>query len=238
LAGHSKWANIKFRKEKADKQKGKIFSRIAKEIISSVKMGGSDPKANPRLRIALQKAKEANIPNDTIERNIKKAQNPDTSDYMAVTYEFYGHGGVGIIVEGMTDNKNRSATEMRIATQKRGGSIADPGSVSYNFDRKGVLQVSKKGNAEERVMEAAIHAGAEDFEVAEDLYMITTDPTDLFAVKEALEKDHIEVQNASIEMIPKHLISCDGQTKEANFALIDWLEELDDVDTVTHNMDA
>src|SRR3990167_10602916 len=143
MAGHSKWANIKHRKERADKKKGKIFSRIMKEIISAVKQGGPDLKSNSKLRIAIQKAKDANLPTDNIERNIKKAASADTSDYTEMTYELYGFGGVGLVVDIMTDNKNRIASEIRIAINKCGGTIATPGAVSYNFDRKGLIRVDK-----------------------------------------------------------------------------------------------
>ncbi len=237
MAGHSKWANIKHKKDRADKQKGKIFSRIAKEIISAVKVGGPEPKNNPRLRLAVQKAKEANMPNDNVDRNIKKASNDDQSDYESLTYEIYGHGGVGVIVEAMTDNKNRTASDMRIATNKRGGNIAAPGAVAFNFDRKGVLQIEKGSMEEETLFNAAIEAGAEDFEAAEEAYMITTDPVELYAVKEKLAEKEILASGAEIEMLPKTLVACDDETRDANLALIDWLEELEDVDAVYHNMD-
>ncbi|MCB1076168.1 MAG: YebC/PmpR family DNA-binding transcriptional regulator, partial [Simkania sp.] len=133
MAGHSKWANIRYKKERADAKKGKVFSRIAKEIISAVKLGGPDPKANSRLRLAIQRARAENVPNDNIERNIKKAQSAETANYSEFTYELYGFGGVGIICDVMTDNKNRIASEVRIATNKRGGTIATPGAVSFNF---------------------------------------------------------------------------------------------------------
>lgn len=133
MAGHSKWANIKHRKERADVKKGKIFSRMAKEIISAVKLGGPDPKANPRLRIALQKARAANLPNDIIDRNIKKASSADQADFHEMTYELYGHGGVGIIADVMTDNKNRIASEMRIATNKKGGNHCQSWSCGFQF---------------------------------------------------------------------------------------------------------
>ena len=237
MAGHSKWANIKHKKDRADKQKGKIFSRSAKEIISAVKVGGPDPKANPRLRLAVQKAKAVNVPNDVIDRNIKKASDPNTEDFVSVTYEIYGHGGVGIIVEAMTDNKNRTASDMRIATNKKGGTIAGPGAVTYNFDRKGLIQVPKDGLDEEKVFQAVIEAGAEDFEVVDEGFMVTTEPTELYAVKEKLDEKEIESTEAEIEWIPNALIPCDQEVVQSNQALIDWLEELDDVDSVYHNMD-
>lgn len=235
MAGHSKWANIKHRKGKADAKKGKIFSRIAKEIISAVKIGGPD-KTNPRLRLALQKAREANVPNDIIDRNIKKASSADQADYSEVTYEIYGHGGIGIIVDIMTDNKNRASSEMRIATNKRGGNIATPGSVAFNFDRKGVIQIAKKNAIEEQLFTAAIEAGAQDFEPDEELYIITTDPNDLYSVKEAIERDGFKCDEVSLEMIPKIYVDCDAENTQANLALIDWLEQLEDVDEVYHNM--
>lgn len=236
MAGHSKWANIKHRKGKADAKKGKIFSRIAKEIISSVKLGGSDSKSNPRLRLALQKAREANVPNDIIDRNIKKASSADQADYIEMTYELYGYGGVGIIADVMTDNKNRIASEMRIATNKRGGVIASPGAVAFNFERKGIIQVLKKDVIEDNLFLAASEAGAQDFESVEDYFIITTEPTDLYAVKEAIEKAGFKVEETSLEMIPKVMVDCDEETAKSNTALIDWLEQLEDVDAVYHNM--
>lgn len=237
MAGHSKWANIKHKKGRADAKKGKLFSRIAKEIISAVKVGGADPKGNPRLRLVLQKARAANVPNDIIERNIKKASSADQADFTEMTYEIYGHGGVGIVVDVMTDNKNRISSEMRIATNKRGGTVANPGSVTFNFDRKGVIQISKKHAIEDELFAVAIESGAEDFEKEEDMYIITTDPVDLYSVKEAINHLGFESDEVSLEMIPKNLIECDIETAKSNLALIEWLEELEDVDAVYHNMD-
>ncbi|MFI5344272.1 MAG: YebC/PmpR family DNA-binding transcriptional regulator [Chlamydiales bacterium] len=236
MAGHSKWANIKHRKGRADAKKGKIFSRIAKEIISAVKLGGADQKNNPRLRLALQKARIANMPNENIERNIKKASSADQADYHEMTYELYGHGGVGIVVDVMTDNKNRISSEMRIATNKRGGTIASPGAVTFNFDRKGVIQVSKNHAVEDELFLAATEAGAEDFEAADEFFIITTDPADLYTVKEAINHLGFTCDEAELEMIPKSYIECDVETAKENLALIEWLEELEDVDAVYHNM--
>jgi len=236
MAGHSKWANIKHRKGRADAAKGKIFSRITKEIISAVKQGGPDPKNNTKLRLALDKAKAANMPNDNVERNIKKASSADQSDYFELTYELYGHGGVGIIAEVMTDNKNRISSDMRIATNKRGGSVASPGSVSFNFEQKGIIQVPKKDLDEDELFLIVTEAGAEDFEASDDVFMITTAPEDLFLVKEKLEGEGIPCEEANLEMIPKTYVECDEETAKANQALIEWLEDLEDVDAVFHNM--
>ena len=236
MAGHSKWANIKHRKERADKKKGKIFSRLAKEIISSVKQGGPDPRANPKLKLIIQKAKENNLPNDVIERNIKKASSTDTQDYLEMNYELYGHGGVGIILDILTDNKNRIASEIRIATNKCGGTIAAPGSVAFNFERKGVIQVLKKNAVEDELFLTASEAGAEDFEEEEDIYIITTPYDDLNRVKEALEQNNVPVEEASLDMLPKVYVNCSSEDEKKNLALIDWLENIEDVDAVYHNM--
>jgi len=237
MAGHSKWANIKHKKGRADAKKGKIFSRCAKEIISAVKQGGPDPKANTKLRLALQKAKAANVPSDVIDRNIKKASSADQADFTELTYELYGHGGVGIIVDAMTDNKNRTASDMRIATNKKGGSIGSPGSVAFNFDRKGVIQIGKDQGDEESLFMQATDAGADDFDVAEDTFIVVTPPDLLYEVKDKLEDAGIAVGETSLEMIPKTTVPSDGDTRAANEALIEFLEELDDVDAVFHNME-
>lgn len=236
MAGHSKWANIKHRKGRADAKKGKIFSRIAKEIISAVKVGGADLKTNSRLKLALQKAKEANVPNEIIERNIKKASSADQADYSELTYELYGHGGVGLLVEIMTDNKNRVSSDMRIATNKRGGTIAAPGSVAFNFDQKGIIQVPKNNHSEDELFLVATEAGAEDFETNDEMYVVITEPSNLYNVKESMTKLGFLCGEASLDMIPKSYVECDEEAAKANLALIEWLELLDDVDTVYHNM--
>jgi YebC/PmpR family DNA-binding regulatory protein len=237
MAGHSKWANIKHRKEKADAIRGKMISRCAKEIISAVKQGGSDPKANPRLRIAISKARAVSVPNDVIERNIKKASSADQADYVEMVYELYGYGGVGIIAEVMTDNRNRISSDMRIATNKRGGTIANPGAVAYNFEQKGVIQVLRQSAIEDELFLAATEAGAEDFEASEEGYLITTPPGVLLTVKEKLDGMKIKCEMAELQMVPKNYVSCSAEDQEANRALITWLEALDDVDAVYHNME-
>jgi YebC/PmpR family DNA-binding regulatory protein len=236
MAGHSKWANIKHRKGKADAIKGKLFSRLTKEIISAVKQGGPDPKSNTKLRLVVQKARALNLPRENIERNIKKATNPDQADYVEMSYELYGYGGVGIVVEIMTDNKNRIASEMRIATNKKGGTIASPGSVVFNFDRKGVIEVLKKNAIEEELFFCVTEAGAEDFDVMEDSFIITTPPDQLFNIKEKIEHLGIKWEEAELQMIPKMYAECDSETQKLNIDLIEYLEALEDVDAVYHNM--
>lgn len=236
MAGHSKWANIKRRKGAADAIKGKMFSRLAKEIISAVKQGGPDPKANSRLRIVIQKARVNNFPGDTIERNIKKASSPDQADFVEMSYELYGHGGVGIIADVMTDNKNRISSEMRIATNKKGGNVATPGSVAFNFDRKGVIRVLKNNALEDELFLAATEAGAEDFEVEEDSFIITTAPSLLYQVKEKIDQMGVKCEEAELQMIPKNQVECSPEVQKENLDLIEYLENLEDVDAVFHNM--
>lgn len=236
MAGHSKWANIKYRKEKADATKGKIFTRLTKEIITAVKLGGSDPKSNARLRLVLQKARAANMPNDNIERNIKKAASADQASYVEITYELYGPGGVGIMVDIMTDNKNRTSSDVRIALNKKGGNLANPGAVAYNFDQKGVIQVMKEHVSEEKLFTTVTEAGADDFEIEEEQYIVTTAPEALFKVKEAIDGLGIKCESADIQWVPKVMIECSESDAKANLELIGWLEGLDDVDAVYHNM--
>lgn len=236
MAGHSKWANIKHRKDRADKKKGKVFSRIVKEIISAVKQGGADPKTNTKLKIAVQKAKDANVPNENVDRNIKKAASSDTQDYTSMTYELYGYGGVGLIVDIMTDNKNRISSDIRIATNKCGGTVATPGAVAYNFDRKGVIRVAKAGANEDDLFLLASEQGADDFKAEDDVFVVTT-PVEMFvSVKEALEKAGAKIEEAELAMVPKTWMEVSDQDADSNIALIEWLENLDDVDAVYHNM--
>jgi YebC/PmpR family DNA-binding regulatory protein len=236
MAGHSKWANIKYRKDRADRKKGKVFSRIIKEVISAVRQGGPDPKTNNKLRIAINKAKEANVPSDNIERNIKKASSAGQQDFSELVYELYGFGGVGIIVSGMTDNKNRFASDIRIATNKCGGTIASPGSVIYNFEHKGVIRISIGSIKEDDLFLLVSNAGADDFSLDEGFYVITT-PADIFSVvKEAVERTGVRPEEAEIEMVPKVYVEVDEENGQKNAALIEWLENLDDVDAVYHNM--
>lgn len=232
MAGHSKWANIKHKKERSDKKKGKIFSRLAKEIITAVKEGGVDPKSNAKLKMVIQKAKEANLPNDVIDRNIKKASAKDQAAYFEMSYEIYGYGGVGIIVDIMTDNKNRIASEIRIATNKCGGNIATIGAVSFNFERKGILKIAKKLAKEDELFMRVTDLGAEDFLVEDDFYTIISKVEDLHKIQSAIEING----EKSLERLPKSLIECSDEDIDSNIKLIEFLENIDDVDAVYHNM--
>ncbi|HEX2579026.1 MAG TPA: YebC/PmpR family DNA-binding transcriptional regulator [Rhabdochlamydiaceae bacterium] len=236
MAGHSKWANIKHRKGRADLIKGKIFSRITKEIITAVKLGGPDPKSNSRLRLVMLKAREANMPGENIERNIKKASSADQADFSEFTYEMYGYGGVGLILDIMTDNKNRISSDVRIAMNKKGGTLASPGAVAYNFDQKGVIQVLKKNAVEDELFLAVSEAGADEFESEDELYLITTPPDLLFQVKEAIDKRGIKCESADLQRIPKLYVECSPEDRKSNLELIEYLEGLDDIDAVHHNM--
>lgn len=236
MAGHSKWANIKHRKERADAKRGKLFTRAAKEIISAVKLGGPDPSSNNRLRIAIQKARAVNFSNDSIERNIKKGCSADQQDYSEITYELYGHGGVGLMVEGMTDNKNRIASEIRIAINKAGGTIAAPGAVGFNFERRGWIEVPTTGVDEDTLFSAVTDAGAEDFAREEDHFVVITMIDQLFAVKECVESIGSLCTVCELRLLPKTMVEVGEETAQANFALIERLEAIDDVDAVYHNM--
>ena len=236
MAGHSKWANTKHRKDRADRKKGKIFSRIMKEIISAVRQGGPDPKSNSKLRLAIQKAKDANMPNDNVERNIKKASSADAQDYTEMTYELYGFGGVGLIVDIMTDNKNRISSDIRIATNKCGGTVATPGAVAYNFDRKGVIRVTKGSIDGDALFLLAGDVGAEDLAEEEDQFVVVT-PIEAFSkVREAVQGSGAKIEEAALEMVPKTRVEVSDEIANQNIALIEYLENLDDVDAVFHNM--
>lgn len=227
---------MKHRKDRADKKKGKIFSRIIKEIMSAVRQGGPDPRANSKLRTAIQKAKDANVPNENVERNIKKASTEGGQDYAEMTYELYGYGGVGLIVDIMTDNKNRISSDIRIATNKCGGTVATPGAVSYNFERKGLIRVLQNSMKEEDLFLLVSDQGAEDLSVEDEVFVVTT-PIEAFSrVKEAIEQAGGKCESAELEMVPKNFIEVSDTDADANIALIEWLENLDDVDAVYHNM--
>ena len=237
MAGHSKWANIKHKKAKADAKKGKAFSSVTKEIIVAVKAAGNDPAVNPQLRLAIAKAKAINLPNENIQRNIKKAESKDQSNFDEVTYEVYGSGGVGIICKALTDNKNRTASDMRIATSKKGGTIAIPGGVMFNFEKLGVIQIKKEKIDQDKLFEESLESNAIDFsDEDQENFVITTNPEDLFQIKEALESKGYKIEESSLELIAKTFVQCNEEDKEKNIALIDYIEDLDDIDEVFHNM--
>ncbi len=239
MSGHSKFANIKHKKEKNDAKKGKIFTVIGREIVIAVKEGGPDPANNSKLRDVIAKAKANNMPNDTIERGIKKAAGDSNSDnYEHVTYEGYGPNGIAIIVEALTDNKNRTAGNVRSAFTKGNGSIGTQGCVSFMFDKKGQIIIDKEEcemDADELMM-IALDAGAEDFNEEEDSYEVLTDPDDFSVVREALEKEGIPMAEADVTMIPQTYVTLTDDDAIKNLQkTLDLLEDDDDVQYVYHN---
>ena len=241
MSGHSKFANIKHKKEKNDAAKGKIFTVIGREIAVAVKEGGPDPANNSKLRDVIAKAKANNMPNDTIDRGIKKAAGDANSvNYTALTYEGYGPNGVAIIVDTLTDNKNRTASNVRNAFTKGGGNVGTTGCVSFMFDKQGLIIVDKEEfemDADELMM-VALDAGAEDFSDEEDCFEITTDPDDFSQVREELEKQGIPMASAEVTMIPQTYVELtDEQDLKMMNRILDLLDEDDDVQAVYHNWD-
>ena len=246
MSGHSKFANIKHKKEKNDAKKGKIFTIIGREIVIAVKEGGPDPANNSKLRDVIAKAKANNMPNDTIDRGIKKAAGADSADsYEKAVYEGYGPNGVAIIVETLTDNKNRTAGNVRNAFTKGNGSIGTQGCVSFMFDQKGQIIIDKEELEDEcgemdadELMMTALDAGAEDFSEEEDSFEILTDPDDFSAVRDALEKEGIPMAEAEVTMVPQTwaTLTNEDDIKKMN-RILDLLDEDDDVQNVYHNWD-
>jgi YebC/PmpR family DNA-binding regulatory protein len=238
VAGHSKWANIKHRKAAQDAKKGKIFTKVAKEITVAAKLGGGDPEMNPRLRLALDKAKSVNLPKDNVERAIKKGTGEgNEANFEDVIYEGYGPGGVAILVQALTDNKNRTVSEVRSTMSKNGGNMGEAGCVSWIFDKKGVISIPLNYVDEETIMSLAIEAGAEDVETGEEYYEIVCDPADYENVKKTIEKSKIEYEYAEITMRPKNTVEVEGDTAKKVINLLEALEDLDDIQEVYSNFD-
>ena len=237
MSGHSKWDNIKHKKGKSDAQKGKIFTKLGREIMVAVKEGGPDPAMNAKLRDVIAKAKASNLPNDNIQRSIDKAAgNIDGVNYEEMVYEGYGPGGVAFIVDAMTENKNRTAADVRHLFDKYEGNMGAAGCVGWMFDRKGVIVVEKdKAPDEDELMMIALDAGAEDFTAEEEGYEIITDPMEFSTVREALEKANIELLSAEIQKIPQNYVQVKGELVAKTWKLIDMLEDNDDVQDVYHN---
>jgi len=238
MSGHSKWANIKHKKERSDAQKGKIFTKIGREIMVAVKQGGPDPAANSKLADVIAKAKANNMPNENIMRSIKKAAGElDTTNIEEITYEGYGPGGVAFIVEAMTDNRNRTAADIRHLFDKYGGNLGTTGCVSFMFNRKGVIIIGKSSDIDEdEIVFEAIDAGAEDVQVEDEYIEIITDPNDFSAVRAKLEK--YPAESAEIEMVPVTYTRLeDEKLIQSMEKLINALEDHDDVQNVYHNWD-
>ena len=239
MSGHSKWHNIQAKKGKADAARGKIFTKLGRELLIAVKQGGADPAGNSKLKDVIAKCKAANMPNDTINNAIKKASGAGSNEnYEEITYEGYGTNGVAVIVEASTDNKNRTAADVRHAFDKAGGNLGTTGCVSYLFEKKGVIVIDKTVTdlSEDDMMMLVLENGAEDFEATEECYEITTSPADFSKVREALEEKGIEFLEAEVQMVPSTYVSLDETAAQKMQKLIDSLEDLDDVQDVYHNM--
>jgi YebC/PmpR family DNA-binding regulatory protein len=238
MAGHSKWANIQHRKGRQDKLRGKLFSKLSKEITIAAKMGDPDPDHNPRLRMAIKEAKVLSMPKDNIDRAIKKAIGGDAENYDEIRYEGYGPGGVAVIVEAMTDNKNRTASTVRSTFSKAGGNLGETGSVGFMFDRKGEVVYPVSAGDADTVMMAAIEAGAEDVQSDDESHVILCADTDLNDVSTALEADLGESESTKLIWQPNIMSDLDLEGVEKLMRLVDALEDDDDIQKVTTNMDA
>ncbi len=240
MSGHSKWSQIKHKKASTDAKRGKIFTKIVKEISVAARTGGGDPEGNPRLRTAIEKAKEVNMPYDNIKKAIMKGTGelPGTT-YEEVIYEGYGPGGVALLIETLTDNKNRTVSEVRHILSKNGGSLGEAGCVAWMFEKKGYILVEKSKVDEDTLMSIVLDAGAEDMknDPKEDNYEIITSPENLNTVKETIEKQNITVSLSEITMLPKSYVPIEGSTAEQMVRLIDALEDNDDVQNVYANFD-
>lgn len=236
MAGHSKWANIKHRKGAQDAKRAKAFTKVVREITIAAREGGGDPDANPRLRAAIASARSVNLPNDKIERAVKKGTGElEGVSYEEVIYEGYGPGGVAIFLLALTDNRNRTTSEIRHLFNRYGSELGSPGSVAWMFERKGVVSVPAEGVDEDALMEAAIEAGAEDLKRDEEVFEIYTAPDDFNAVREALEGQEIEIAEAAVTMVPQNLTAVGGKKAESLLALLEQLDDHDDIQSVSAN---
>ena len=237
MAGHSKWANIQHRKGRQDAKRSKMFSKLSKEITVAAKMGAPDPEFNPRLRLAIQAAKAQSMPKDNIERAVKKSTAADEAMYEEIRYEGFGPGGIGLIVEALTDNRNRAASEVRSTFSKNGGNLGETGAVSFMFDRVGAIQYPADKASEDEMFEAAIEAGAEDVQSSDELHEIFCAADDLAEVATALEKKFGDAESANLIWKPQNTIEISGAPAETLFKLMNALEECDDVQNVYANFD-
>lgn len=238
MAGHSKWANIKHRKAAQDAKKGKVFTKIAKELTVAARLGGGDPEMNPRLRVALEKGRAANMPKDNVIRAINKGTGEgDDSIYYEINYDGYGPGGVAILIQTLTDNKNRTVSEVRNVLSKRGGNIGEAGSVSWIFEKKGIINIKQESVDEDTLMMVAIDSGAEDINTEDDNYEVVCEPKEYWAVRAALEENKIPFEFADVTMKAKNTVPINAVDARKLMTLIDYLEDLDDVQEVYANFD-
>lgn len=238
MSGHSKWATIKRKKSKTDAARGRIFTKLIKEITVAARDGGGDEDSNPRLRTAVVAAKAANMPSDNIKKAIQKGTGelPGTT-YEETTFEGYGPGGVAVFVDVLTDNRNRTVAEIRHLFSKYSGNLGENGCVAWMFDKKGIITVGKDGTEEDSLMEAALEAGAIDIQVQDDAFEVTTEPSDLDIVREALEKAQMSVIEAEVRRIPQNTVKLDRKEASSMLKLMEFLEDHDDVQKVSANFD-
>ncbi len=238
MSGHSKWSTIKHKKGATDAKRGKLFTKLIKEITVAARMGGGDPESNPRLRHALTTARSQNMPKDTSERAVKKGTGElEGVDYEEIIYEGYGPGGVAILVECLTDNRNRTIAEVRHAFGKAGGNVGTDGCVAWMFDKKGLISVSQEDSDEETLMDIALDAGAEDIKEESEGFEIITEPSDFDAVKDAIDTAQIKYGLAEITMIPQNMTKVEGGDAESMIKFMDVLDDLDDVQKFYTNAD-
>ncbi|MGX7417452.1 YebC/PmpR family DNA-binding transcriptional regulator [Carnobacterium gallinarum] len=238
MSGHSKWSNIQGRKNAQDAKRGQIFQKISREIYMAVKSGGSDPGINPQLRMMIDKAKSANMPNDNVKRAIAKgSQSGEGENYEEVTYEGYGPNGIAVLVHALTDNRNRTGTNVRVAFNKNGGSLGETGSVSYMFDRKGYLAIERAGLDvdEDTMLMSVLEAGGEEMETSDEVFEIYTEPVDFVSVRDSLEAEGYTLAQAEITMIPQTTNELPADKATQFQLMLDKLEEDDDVSEVFHN---
>jgi YebC/PmpR family DNA-binding regulatory protein len=238
MSGHSKWSSIKHKKGAADAKRGKIFSKLIKEVTVAARLGGGDPGGNPRLRTAILAAKAENMPKDNIERAIKKGTGElEGVSYDEVSYEGYGPGGVAILIECLTDNKNRAVSEVKHLMDRHGGSLGEPGCVSWMFEKKGLIIVDKEEVDEEKLLDLALEAGAEDVNEGEDEFEVLIDPADFESVKQAFDDAQISYNLAEVSMVPQNTVNLEGKKAEQMIKLMEALEDNDDVSNVYANFD-
>lgn len=238
MSGHSKWSTIKRKKAAIDAKRGKIFTKLIKEITVAARQGGGDPETNPRLRLAVDNAKSANMPMDNIDRAIKKATGElEGVNYLELNYEGYGPGGVAIYIESVTDNKNRTVAEVRHLLSKHGGSMGESGSVAWMFDRKGIISMPSQGKTEDEMFDIILEVGADDMTSEEDFFEISTTIEDFEPVRKSLTDLGLQVENASLQWIAKNTVGVSGEAAEKLEKLIDALEDSDDVQNVFTNAD-
>ncbi len=238
MSGHSKWSTIKHKKAAKDAKRGKLFSKLIKEITVAAKIGGGDINANPRLRTAVNTAKSNSVPNENIDRAIKKGTGElEGVDYEEIQYEGYGPGGAAVLIQAMTDNRNRTVSEVRHLFSKFGGNMGENGCVAWMFQKRGVITVEKAAADEEKLMEVALEAGAEDISEQDDGFEVATTPDAFDAVKEALDAAGIETTSASVSMVPDNVVDLSGSSAESTLKLLDELEDHDDIQDVACNMD-